>query len=106
MGSVPLEDKLNMMNCLHVRQPSWGRYFQQHIMFYSGEVQVNLHRIFVAKFTRACRRRGHSSQSSSASSSESEEDNDFENNDKLPLLMEAMSLLPTAFYTCATMEEK
>merc|ERR1711962_1413256 len=25
--SVPLEDKLNMMNCLHVRQPSWGRYF-------------------------------------------------------------------------------
>ena len=97
--SVPLVDKLHMMTALHSRQPSWSRLFQQHVVYYSAEDQVLLHRLFVAtfstKYRRRCRRgSGSSGSSSSGSSSCSGEDDEeeMEADGKLPLLMEALPL--------------
>ena len=100
--SVPLVDKLHMMTALHSRQPSWSRLFQQHVVYYSAEDQVLLHRLFVAtfstKYRRRCRRGSGSSGSSSSGSSSSGEDDEeeMEADGKLPLLMEALPGLPLA----------
>ena len=97
--SVPLVDKLHMMTALHSRQPSWSRLFQQHVVYYSAEDQVLLHRLFVAtfstKYRRRCRRgsgSGGSSSSGSSSSSGEDDEEEMEADGKLPLLMEALPL--------------
>ena len=65
--SVPLVDKLHMMTALHSRQPSWSRLFQQHVVYYSAEDQVLLHRLFVATFSTKYRRRCRRGSGSSGS---------------------------------------